>query len=126
MEVAIEMLKKIVLFSLAVATFFASGCMAFGRERGFDAAQANRALDAALARSVVDEDGNVYRNAVIYVDAPNQNFAYAGAAGMARADTRESMTVDHQFFIASVGKPMTAVIIFQLWEEGAFLPISQA
>lgn len=101
MEAAIEMLKKTVLFSLAVATLLTGGCAAFGGKRGFDAGRANRALDAALARSVVDEDGNVYRNAVIYVDAPNQNFAYAGAAGAARADTGENMAVDHQFFISA-------------------------
>ena len=49
-------------------------------------------------------------------------YTYTGADGVARADTGEMMTSDHQFAIASVGKPMTAVIIYQLWEEGKFGP----
>jgi D-alanyl-D-alanine carboxypeptidase len=77
-------------------------------------------LDEALARSVTDEDGTVRRNAVLHIHAPAQRFTYAGAAGVARADTGEPMTPDHQWFIASVGKAMTAVIVLQLWEEGAF------
>jgi D-alanyl-D-alanine carboxypeptidase len=83
-----------------------------------DTLQAQHALDQALAESVLDEQGNIYRNAVIAIDAPKQNFTYSGAAGVARADTEEAMTVDHQFHIASMGKSMTAVIILQLWEEG--------
>jgi len=111
-----SILRKVVVLAVAVSFLAASGCVP---KRDFDVEQAVRALDAALAKSVAGEQGEVHRNAVIYVDAPAQGLTYSGAAGIARADTDEKMTTDHQFFIASVGKPMTAVVIMQLWEEGA-------
>lgn len=114
------MIRKLVPL-LVATTLLLNGCTIGGRP-SFDAEIATQALETALADSVTDENGEVYRNAVIYVQAPNQNFVYTGAAGIARADTSEPMTVDHQFEIASVGKTMTAVIIMQLWEEGALGP----
>ncbi len=85
-----------------------------------NAEAANSRLDAILDAAVRDENGDVYRNAAIQISMPG--YEYSGAAGIAREDTGELMTVDHQFAIASVGKPMTSVIIYQLWEEGAFGP----
>jgi D-alanyl-D-alanine carboxypeptidase len=112
--------KKIVPL-LVATTLLLNGCTISGRQ-SFNAEIATQALETALADSVTDENGETYRNAVIYVEAPNQNFVYTGAAGTARADTGEPMTVEHQFEIASIGKTMTAVIIMQLWEEGALGP----
>jgi D-alanyl-D-alanine carboxypeptidase len=105
------------LFVLIVLVTSGCGGMSQG---GFDARKAEQALNAALQRSVTDENGQIDRNAVVYVEVPQENFTYTNAAGIGRADTGEAMTVDHQFFIASVGKPMTATVILQLWEEGAF------
>ncbi len=55
------------------------------------------------------------RSAVVAVDWPG-HAAAAAAAGIARADTGAPMRVDTQFHIASVGKPMTAALIFQAVE----------
>ncbi|MBN1122205.1 MAG: serine hydrolase, partial [Anaerolineae bacterium] len=94
-----------------------TGCTA---STTIDAAKADARLDTLLDAAVRDENGELYRNAAIKVSMPG--YEYEGAAGIARVDTGETMTVDHQFAIASVGKPMTAAIIYQLWEEGAFGP----
>jgi D-alanyl-D-alanine carboxypeptidase len=67
----------------------------------------------------MDSNGKISRNAVVRIEAPRYQFTWEGAAGIARVDTNEAMTVDHQFEIASVGKTMTAVVVLQLWEEGA-------
>ncbi len=97
-----------------------TGCYgAKSSKKIFNSDLARQLLDAALARSVTDGNGQYYRNAVIRIEAPDYYFTYTGAAGIARADTGETMTVDHQFTIASAGKTMTAVIILQLWEAGA-------
>lgn len=74
---------------------------------------ARQRLDEALVRAVTDENSKIYRNAVIRIQSPEYDFTYTGAAGTARADTDEAMTVGHQFTIASVGKTMTAVVIQQ-------------
>jgi D-alanyl-D-alanine carboxypeptidase len=88
--------------------------------QGFDAESASGQLDAILNDFVRDANGEVYRNAAIQITMPG--YTHTGAAGVARDDTGEPMTVDHQFVIASVGKPMTAVVIYQLWEEGKLGP----
>lgn len=59
-------------------------------------------------------------NAVIRLDAPESGFTYEKAVGRARADSPAPMTATHQFHVASVAKTMTAVLILQLLEEGAF------
>ncbi|HMB23395.1 MAG TPA: serine hydrolase domain-containing protein [Anaerolineales bacterium] len=111
--------KATVLWGIVLVILLVSGCAMSKSERTFNTKLARQKLDEALARAVTDENGKIYRNAVIRVELPDHNFVYTGAAGIARADTREEMTADHQFTIASVGKTMTAVVILQLWEEGA-------
>jgi D-alanyl-D-alanine carboxypeptidase len=113
----IQRLAHVLLGVLAI--LIGTSCVSqSGSRPHFNADLANRRLDEALTRAVTDENGSVYRNAAIYVDLPGQDFTYAGAAGIARADSGESMTVSHQFSAASVGKTMTSAIIYQLWEEG--------
>lgn len=111
--------KAAILWSIILVLLLVSGCAGSRSERTFNTRLAQQKLDEALAKAVRDENGKIYRNAVIRIELPDYNFVYTGAAGIARADTKEEMTVDHQFTIASVGKTMTAVVIFQLWEEGA-------
>ena len=108
--------KRIVLLGIVLCIAL-TGAMAASKP--FDADLAARRLDSALAEAVTGADGKVSRNAVIEIEAPGYGFSYAKAAGVARADTGEPMTPEHQFAIASVGKTMTAVIVLQLWEEGA-------
>jgi len=60
----------------------------------------------------------IRRNAVMAIESPE--FSYTGAAGRGRADSGEPMTADHQFYIASLVKSMTAAVILQMWEEGLF------
>jgi D-alanyl-D-alanine carboxypeptidase len=86
----------------------------------FDADRARVELDALLESSVRDGGGIVNRHAVLYLEAPTVSFTYSGAAGIARVDSGEPMTADRPFFIASVAKAMTATVIHQLAEEGAF------
>jgi len=104
--VNIKVLECVVLVLFVLVT---SGCVTQKSEKTFTADLARQQLDAALVRAVTDEKGKIYRNAVIRIEAPEYDFTYTGAAGTARADTGEAMTVDHQFTIASVGKTMTAV-----------------
>jgi D-alanyl-D-alanine carboxypeptidase len=86
----------------------------------FDADRATAELDALLDSSVRDSNGIVNRHAVLYIEAPTVSFTYSGASGIARVDSGEPMTADRPFFIASVAKAMTATVIHQLAEEGAF------
>ncbi|MBN2085489.1 MAG: beta-lactamase family protein [Anaerolineales bacterium] len=88
----------------------------------FDADRATAELDALLESSVRDGSGIVNRHTVLYIEAPAVPFTYSGAAGIARVDSGEPMTADRPFFIASVAKAMTATVIHQLAEEGAFGP----
>jgi CubicO group peptidase (beta-lactamase class C family) len=88
--------------------------------RSFDAAGAAADLDAALDGFVRDQDGVINRHALLYVDAPHAGFTYTGAVGVGRVDSGEPMTPEHQFIVASVAKAMTAVVIHQMAEEGAF------
>jgi CubicO group peptidase (beta-lactamase class C family) len=45
--------------------------------------------------------------------------AYEEAFGIADKEARQSLTIEHRFRIASVSKPITAVAIFALIEQGA-------
>lgn len=50
--------------------------------------------------------------------AYRERLCYAGAFGMADADKSEKLTPQHRFRIASVSKPITAVTIMKLVEQG--------
>lgn len=104
---------------LVTGVLLLSGCIP-GASQQFEGLQAAAEINAALERNVRDADGIINRNALLFIDAPTVDFSYAGAAGIGRVDTKESISADWQFYIASVGKTMTAVIIYQLAEEGAF------
>lgn len=114
----IKTLGHIIVLSIVLFVLVTSGCVPHGNQIKFNAELARQNLDAALVRAVTDESGKINRNAVIRIDAPEYGFTYANAAGIARDDTGEAMTIDHQFTIASIGKTMTSVVIMQLMEEG--------
>jgi D-alanyl-D-alanine carboxypeptidase len=61
--------------------------------------------------------GGPIRSAVVALDWRGHG-SVAAAAGTARHDTGAPMRVETQWHIASVAKPMTAVLIFQAAEEG--------
>ncbi len=111
-------LALLCLLVLACA-LMVSGCRAAG-PANLDAGAAATELDAALARFVAGQKDQ--RHAMALVDAPTVGFHYAGAEGLGRVDSGETITPEHQFFVASVGKSMTAVLVHQLAEEGAFGP----
>jgi len=115
----IKAVERVVVLNIVLFILGASGCVPQRSQSKFNAELAKQRLDAALVRAVTDENGKIYRNAVIRIDAPDYGFTYVKAAGIARVDTGEAMTIDHQFTIASVGKTMTSVVILQLQEEGA-------
>ena len=87
----------------------------------FDSRAVATDLDAVLNRFVDGQDGQ--RHAIALVDAPTVDFHYTGAVGLGRVDNGEAITPEHQFFVASVGKSMTATVIHQMAEEGAFGPL---
>ncbi|MCZ7571322.1 MAG: beta-lactamase family protein [Ardenticatenaceae bacterium] len=86
------------------------------------AEQARRNLDAAMAGLLAGNDtaeGSPVKNAVIRLEVPESGFVYEKGVGRANADSVAPMTPDHQYHLASVTKTMTAVLVLQLWEEGA-------
>jgi len=60
------------------------------------------------------------KNCVLEISIPRLNFAHKINLGQARADSEAPMTTAHQFHIASITKTITATLILQLWEKGAF------
>ncbi|MDX1415509.1 MAG: serine hydrolase domain-containing protein [Candidatus Promineifilaceae bacterium] len=74
-------------------------------------------LEAAL-QTIVDQyvaDGAP--SAVLMIDAPDLNFSWKGAAGMADPDAGVEMMADDQFIISSVTKMFTAVTLLKLAEQ---------
>ena len=59
-------------------------------------------------------------NYIALVDGGQSRWKWSGAAGLANPETNETMTIQHQFRIASVTKTFTAVVVLQLIEEGRF------
>lgn len=96
---------------------FVSGC-SVKAQSSYNPQLASAQIDAALNDAVKTGEGQISRNAVVWVSAPEQGFQYAGAAGLARADGDDPMTTQHQYNIASVGKVFTATVVHQLAEEG--------
>jgi CubicO group peptidase (beta-lactamase class C family) len=113
----ISTMGKVCVILLSLMALIVSSCA-----HTFDPAAVKAELDAALQKSVTTENGEINRNALLYINAPQDNFVYAGAAGLGRADTGEPMSIEHQYILASVGKTMTAVVILQLMEEGLLGP----
>jgi D-alanyl-D-alanine carboxypeptidase len=74
---------------------------------------------AAALQAVLDgyaaENG---AGAVLLIDAPDMNFSWKGAAGMADPEAGLSMIPDDQFIISSVTKMVTAVTVLKLTEQG--------
>lgn len=84
-----------------------------------DAAALQRLVDRHTAALLdLGEGDEAVRNAVVMVDNPDKNLHAAAAAGRMRADSERPMGTDTQFHVASVVKPMTAVLIFQAVEAG--------
>lgn len=113
-------MRRVILL-LYVLIFILTGCNnSISEMKGFHSQKVTESLEDALKESVIDSKGTVIRNAAICVEFPRENYKYVGAKGIARKDTQEEMTAEHQFFISSVGKAVTAGIIMQLYEEGSF------
>jgi len=82
------------------------------------------ALQAIVDQAVTDGSPG----AVLMVDAPDMNFTWKGAAGMADAENGIDMVADDQFIISSGTKMFTAVTVLKLAEQGKLNlddPISQ-
>lgn len=104
---------------LMVVLLLLGGC-ALNTGRPFDGPGAEAEITSLLHQTVRGHDGEINRHVLLLIDAPSVNFSYRGAAGIARADTLEPITPEWQFYIASVAKSMTAAVVHQLAEEGAF------
>jgi len=81
--------------------------------------EVTKALDA-LVIDLLQQEPHSAQNAVVCIESPRHQFRYAKAVGQARPDSGEAMRLDHAFHWASIGKTLTATLILQLWEEGAF------
>ncbi len=88
----------------------------------------NPELAAALQAIVDQAVANGSPGAVLMIDAPDMNFTWKGAAGMADPDAGLEMVADDQFIISSGTKMFTAVTVLKLAEQGKLNlddPISQ-
>ena len=91
---------------------------------GADAATVAEMLTARVEALVADlvRGDDAPAGAVVRLEVPAVGLAHAAAAGTARADTGEDLTVDHPFHVASVGKLCTAALVLQLAEGGRLGP----
>lgn len=78
----------------------------------------DRILSHAVEATPADDPSHIY-NITYRVTSPTHGIDYSGAAGVARGDSSAPMTPEHQYFIGSIAKTMTATVMLQLWEEGA-------
>jgi D-alanyl-D-alanine carboxypeptidase len=85
-------------------------------ERNADALPELAAALQTIADTWVAENG--VPAFTLLVDAPDLNFKWKGAAGMANPDAGVPMGVDDPFIISSVTKMYTAVAVMQLVEQG--------
>lgn len=84
-----------------------------------DPAATRAGLDALVLRLAGDgSPERPQRNTVVRVHDSGSHFVYATAAGLARADAKDTMTPARPFYIASITKPMVAARILQLVEAG--------
>lgn len=75
---------------------------------------------AARTRALVGSGPGDPRSAVVRIERLAGGLVFEGAAGQARPDTGAAMTPDTPFHHASIGKVLTATLILQLAEAGAF------
>ncbi len=80
------------------------------------------ALDRELSSMVEELTTPDGPGVVAHIEAPAVDLVFCGAAGQARSDTGEAMTVEHAFHTASIGKTTTAFLLVQLAAEGALGP----
>ncbi|WP_420642876.1 serine hydrolase domain-containing protein [Candidatus Leptofilum sp.] len=64
----------------------------------------------------VNENG--LPSVILMVDMPDQNYSFAGGAGLADQEAGEAILPDGQFIISSMTKTFTAVTILKLVEQG--------
>lgn len=97
--------------------------MSTGAGRGSDEAKAAqlRGRVESLVTGLVDGAPRSPRGAVVRLEVPALGVVHTAVAGIARADG-SPMTAAHACHVASVGKLMTATLVLQLVEQGAFGP----
>jgi len=72
-----------------------------------------------VLEDAVDSPETVFPGAMIYVSSPEIG-TWSGAAGLGNIETETAMRADDKFRAGSTIKPMIAVVILQLVEEGKF------
>lgn len=68
-------------------------------------------------RDAVVEKDDAYRNCLMAVCAGDGSFVWAGAAGLADPGANRIISVETPFYLASITKLLTAVVVMQLIEE---------
>ncbi|MBI1937513.1 MAG: beta-lactamase family protein [Ignavibacteriales bacterium] len=107
-------------FSIITAfTFLLYGCSDNATEPNTNSNEELKKELQTLLDSTVSSD-NAIHNAVLLVDAPDINFKWKGASGIANPQTQLKMEPNDQFRIASLGKMTLAVLTMKLIEEDRF------
>ena len=107
------------IFSCLMALTLVLGLMACATpaEKVFDEQLASQ-LQAAL-EDAVESPETKFPGALLYVSSPELG-TWSGAAGLGNIETDTAMRPDDKFRAGSVIKPMIAVVVLQLVEEGQF------
>lgn len=90
-----------------------------GRTNAGEPTGAESTVIAALARKFMADYGVPGLSAAF---AHRDKLVFRAAYGVADEASREELTVDHTFRIASLSKPLTAVTVFGLIEQGKLKP----
>ncbi|NQV13888.1 beta-lactamase family protein [bacterium] len=69
-----------------------------------------------IANDVIQKDKQ-YRNCMITVSSGDGTFKWSSAVGQANQENNVKVTIDTPFYLASITKLFTAVVIMQLYEE---------
>lgn len=105
--------RKLVCLGLVASLAALVGC---GDDAGeFSPYEAKIQLQTLVDRAVAQEE---VENFALLVDAPDQDFLWQTAGGLADPTSGAAMTSEQTFRIASTTKTFTATVIMQLVEEG--------
>lgn len=112
-------LKLTAIIALQIASVFFSCSKDSGN--GSDSLS-NEELQATLQANLTNmvATAHTIHNAVLLVEAPQRNFKWVGAAGMADSAAELIMNPADQFRIASIGKMTCAALAMKLAEDGYF------
>jgi D-alanyl-D-alanine carboxypeptidase len=105
-------------FSQVIACLGLATCL-FATPLAAESAGLPQQLDSLLSRTLSSSGGAVH-SVILNVQAPARGFSYAAAAGQLQSGSDLPIAANDRFYIASISKTMTAVLVLQLAEQGLF------